>query len=34
MRTTIKSLVMEFFMNHPNTEFKTSTVEVWVYEEY
>ena len=21
-------------MNHPNTEFKTSTVEDWVYEQY
>ena len=34
MRITIKSLVMSFFMNHPNTEFETSTVDDWVNEEY
>lgn len=34
MRRTIKSLVMEFFMNHPNTEFETATVDDWVNEEY
>ena len=34
MRITIKLLVMEFFMNHPNTEFETSTVDDWVNEEY
>ena len=34
MRTTIKSLVMEFFMNHPNMEFETATVDDWVNEEY
>lgn len=34
MRITIKSLVMEFFMNHPNREFETATVDDWVNEQY
>lgn len=33
-RITIKSLVMEFFTNHPNTQLKTSIVEDWVSEQY
>ena len=34
MRITIKSLVMEFFISHPNTEFETATVDDWVNEQY
>ena len=34
MRITIKSLIMEFFMNHPNKEFETPIAGDWVREQY
>ena len=34
METTIKSLVMEFFMNHPKQEFKHAPVVEWVTAQY
>ena len=34
MKITIKSLIMEFFMNNPNKEFETPIVGDWVREQY
>ena len=34
MAKTIDALIMEFFMNRPNTEFRHAPVDEWVTEQY
>lgn len=34
MAKTIEKLILEFFMNHPNTEFKHAPIDKWVTEQY